>query len=192
MATFTDENKEVQEFNNDYFAFGVHKVQLGVAELDKTDDDKEYAELTVIGSEGEEDKARVWFTTPGAIKYSFNVIRQIIVHNAKTDAAKEKARAAVDAVKTSEELIDLLNEKCLAGELWFSKLYDPKRTYVNAKGETKKSVNKNVYGYQPKADPSLMPDSDGQKPVEAKDYPADEEPFGTKPADKSTVPDNWS
>ena len=165
-------------------------MHLGIAELGETEGGKEYVEFTVIGKNEEEDTARVWFTTPAATNYSFNVIRQIIVHNTKEEN-KDKARKAVDAVKTTQELVDLLNEKCLGGELWFTKYYNPTRTYENKAGETKRSVDKNVYGYEPKEKPELMGD---QGEIKAADLPEDE-PFEDKPkkkADTNTVPDDAS
>ncbi len=153
---FTPEEKEVSErTGGNYFGFGVFKVTIGQIELDETDSGKEYIEVTVLGDNGEEDTARVWFTSPKAANYSFNVLRQIYVHNAPEEA-KDEARDTMDAAKDAEELARLLNEKLIGRECWFSKYPDPTRTYTAKDGTVKLSVNKNVYGYEPKARPELL------------------------------------
>lgn len=159
---FTDDTKQVKEFSDgNWFAFGVHKVQIVSIGLDKTDDGKEFVEVEVVGENGEEDKARVWFTTEKAANFSFNVLRQIYVHNAPDDK-KDEARDTMDAVKTTDELVEKLQERLLGKECWFTKYLDPTRTYTNKQtGEVKQSVNKNIYGYEPKLHPELMPKEAG-------------------------------
>lgn len=161
---FTDENKAVKEFSeNNWLGFGVHKVQLALFEQGFTDDDpengKEFVEISVLGPNEEEDTARVWFTTDKAANYSFNVLRQIYVHNAPEDK-KDAARDTIDAVKSTEELVAVLNEKLIGGEAWFTKYPDPTRTYQAADGSTRQSINKNVYGYKPNLREDLMPKDD--------------------------------
>lgn len=157
---FTDENKAVKDFgDSNYFGFGVHKVQIMQFENGGTEEgEKEYIEVTVCDpTDGEKvDTARVWFTTDKAANYSFNTLRQIAVHNA-LEASKDLARDAVDAVASTDELVALLNDKLIGKECWFTKYYDPSRSYINAQGDTKKSVNKNIYGYEPKLREDLMP-----------------------------------
>lgn len=189
---FSDEDKEVKEFA-DRIPFGVHKVQLTLAELGESDAGKEYIEVHVTTPEGVEDSARLWFTG-GASNISFNALRQIVVHNAKTETQKASARDAVDAVADTEALVDLLNKHTIGGELWLTKYYDPKRTYQNAAGVTKRSINTNVYGYEPKPRPELMPDRNEQMLAEAMPG-AEEVPFssagdapGTKVAGETVPP----
>lgn len=148
-------DKEVTE-HKDYMPFGVNTVKLVGAVSSQTEAGKDYIELTVENADGIEDNARVWFTGK-ASPYSYQTIQQIIVHSAKTDSAKEKARQAVEACQDSDELANLLNAKCEGAELWVTKYYDPTRTYENANGEVKRSINTNVYGYEPKLKPELMP-----------------------------------
>jgi hypothetical protein len=153
-----DENKTVKEFTGgNWLGFGVHKVQIGMIELGETDAGKEYVEITVLGPNEEEDTARVWFTSDKAANYSFNVLRQIYVHNAPEEA-KDKARDTMDAVASTEELVKVLNEKLIGAECWFTKYPDPTRTYQAADGSVKHSINKNVYGYEPKPHPELLSD----------------------------------
>jgi hypothetical protein len=180
----SDENKKVSEFNDSqWFGYGVHKVQLGLFELGGTEEgEKEYIEITVMDPEDGEitDTARVWFTTEAAANYSFNALRQIYVHNAP-EKAKDAARDTFDAIPDTEKLVELLNEKLIGKEAWFTKYPSPTRTYVNQTGETKKSIDKNVLGYEPKLKPELLPktdevidDIDIDKPITAADLGGEE------------------
>lgn len=154
---FNDETKAVKEFSDsNWLGFGVHKVKIGLIELGETDGGKEYVEITVLGDNEEEDTARVWFTTDKAANYSFNVLRQIYVHNAP-EAKKDAARDTMDAIGDTEQLVKALSEKLIGGECWFTKYPDPQRTYEAADGSTRQSINKNVYGYEPKLREDLMP-----------------------------------
>lgn len=182
-----DDNKAVKEFNeNNWLGFGRHKVQIVAVGLGQTEAGKEYVEIEVVGEKGEEDTARVWFTSDKAANYSFNVLRQIYVHNAPEEK-KEAARDTMDACKSTEELVDKLQEKLLGGECWFTKYPDPTRTYQAADGSVKQSINKNVYGYEPKERPDLLPKEDGGTAVD-KTFP------GATPADSDTtggIPKSW-
>lgn len=154
--SFNDDDKvETNTEFTDRLPFGVNDVQLVGAVSAATDAGKDFIELTVTDKDGTEENARIWFTG-GASPYSFNTIRQIIVHSAKTDADKEKARQAADNCKDTDELADLLNSKCVGAQLWVTKYYDPVKTYTNVGGETRRSINTNVYGYEPKEKPELL------------------------------------
>lgn len=154
---FSEDTKQVKDApNGNWFGFGVHKVNIGMIELSPADAEKEYIEITVVGDDEEEDTARVWFTSEKAANYSFNVLRGIYVHNAP-EAAKDAARETMDAVQDTTEFVAKLNEKLIGGECWFTKYLDPTRTYIAADGTTKQSVNKNIYGYEPKLRPALLP-----------------------------------
>lgn len=157
---FNDDMKK--EYSNDYFGWGVHRVLIGEVENGGTEEgEKEYVEVTVMDPDNGDitDKARVWFTTEAAQLYSFNTLRNIYVHNAP-EAKKEAARKEFDAVGDTTELCALMNLRLIGKECWFTKYPDPKRTYVGQDGVTRKSVNKNVLGYEPKVDERLMPRSD--------------------------------
>lgn len=159
----TKDDKMAKE-RKEYMPFGVNIVKLLGATAGETAAGKDYIELTVQNADGIEDNARVWFTG-GASPYSYQTIQQIVVHHAKTDADKEKARLAVEKCQDSDELANLLNSKCEGAELWLTKYYDPSRTYMNASGETKKSINTSIYGYEPKLKPELMPKTDEVTPA---------------------------
>lgn len=187
---FDDATKTVKEIldGNQYIPFGVSKVKLNIANADKTDGGAEYIEVHVIDENGAEDSARLWFTTPGSANFSFNVLRQIIIHNtpeAKRDAMKEKIQKLPD----TDAMAALLIETCVGKELWFTKYYDPTRTYEKD-GQVKRSINKNVMGYEPKLKPELMPSKEGEQNA------ANEVPFASESdAPGSTViPDkgSWS
>lgn len=154
---FSDENKAVKEFDSNYFSFGVHKVQILLIEEGEYDG-KAYLDFTIGDpDDGEKtDVARMWFSTDQAINYSFNTLRTIYVHNAPEDK-KDAARDTIDGVADLEELVKVVSEKLIGGECWFTKYYSDTRTYTNKAGATKKSVEKNIYGYEPKLKPELMP-----------------------------------
>lgn len=154
---FTDETKAEPANNSNYFTFGVHPVKLMSFENGGLEDDQsEYVEVTVCDPEDTEktDTVRLYFTEKAA-QYSFNTFRQIAVHNAGNDK-KDVARDAVDAVQDTDQLVQLLNEKLVGGEAWISKYYDPRRTYNNKAGDLKRSVNTNLYGYEPKVREDLL------------------------------------
>lgn len=151
---FDDEVKTVSDYNGNYFGYGVHKVHIGQVTNDETESGSEFIEFTLLGDNDEEDTARVWFTSPKSANYSFNVLRSIFVHN-QSDDKKEKARDAVDAVTNAKELCDLL-QNVVGGECWFTKYESPDRTYVNKDGITKRSIDKNIMGYEPQPKPELI------------------------------------
>lgn len=157
---FSDEDKQVSDFTpGNYLGFGVHEVTIGQIEAGTTDADKEFVEFTVLGPNQEEDAARCWFVG-GAANISFNTMRQIYVHCAPEDK-KTEAGLAFDSVADSDEAVTLM-QKCVGKKCWFTKYQDPTRTYVGKDGVTRKSVNKNVLGYEPKLREDLLP-KDAQK-----------------------------
>lgn len=156
---FSTEDKEANEFSP-RIPFGISEVQLSGVTAGETEAGKDFIEVTVVDKDGTEDSARVWFVG-GAAKYSFDTLRAIVVHTAKTDADKEKARAAVEACTNNEELASLMNTKCSGGQIWFTKYFNPTRTYSSTSGVTLRSVDKSVLGYEPKLKAELMPDTSG-------------------------------
>lgn len=184
---FTDEEKEVSERNSNYFGFGVHRVLFAGAIADVTEAGKEFIEVAFCDPDNSEieDTARVWFVG-GASNISFNTLRQIYVHNAPEDK-KVDAGLSFDKVADSAELVDLMNDKLQGGELWFTKFYDAKgATYVSTRdGQTYKSTNKNIYGYEPKDRPDLMPAPKGS---------VEDVIPGAEPASKdaaANIPKSW-
>lgn len=178
---FNDEDKEVREFTKS-IPFGVTKVQLTGAVPETSENGKDYIEVGVVTEDGIEDAARCYFVG-GASNISFNTLRQIIVHQGKDEEEKQKLRDRVDNVKNSDELAEILNE-FTGGELWFTKYYDPSRTYTTENG-TFRSINKNVLGYEPKLKPELMPKPKGETV---------DTPFGPATDASSNVPsdDSWA
>lgn len=181
---FGDKDKEVREFSES-MPFGINVVQLMQVEAVTAENGKDYIELTVTSKDGIEDTARCYFVG-GAVNISFNTLRQIAVHIAKDEEEKQAARDAVDATNNTEELAAYLNEKCIGGELWFTKYYDATRTYTTENG-TFRSINKNVVGYEPKLKPELMP----QKAPAGGDanFPGSEAATGDAAAN---VPKDWA
>lgn len=148
MVNFSDKHKE--EMGGEYFELGIHKVKIMLVVFDKTDEKepREFVDFTVTDdSETKEARVRLWFTTEGAIKYTFNIIRGIFVHNSKEEN-KQKIREKVDGVKNTEEL-EKLCDLLIGKEAWLEVAEDPERTYQNEAGETKPSINRKLTGYEP-------------------------------------------
>lgn len=146
---FNASHKEEKSHNMEYFREGIHKVTITAVIGGTTDNGKEYIEFLVVGDEGQEGDARLWFTTDKAIGYTFNIVRGIFVHNTK-EANRDAIRKKVDAVENSDELIELCQILVdMKVEAWYE-VVKSDRTYVNASGETKNSYDRNIYGYEPK------------------------------------------
>lgn len=177
MAKFTDEHKE--ELKNNYFEEGVHKVKIQAVTLGKTSapDFKEYMQFDVVGEEGQEDQARIWFTTDKAINYSFNIVRGIFVHNAP-ESKKESARKAVDAITDTQEL-EKAAQSLLGKEAWFSVYKNPNRLYTAKDGTQKPSIDRNITGYEPKARPIVAaPVAQSAADLNMPEGSGDDQPFG--------------
>lgn len=182
---FNDDDKEVREFKES-LPFGVHKVQFTGAIVDALDDGREYIAVGFVTEDGFEDEARVWFTGKAA-NISFNTLRQMAVHNGKDDKAKDANRDAMDAAGDTQELVDALNKIMEGGgEFWVRKEYDPSRTYQAQDGSTRRSINTNIFGYEPKVRPEFMPKPAGEEasPIEGATPASDEE--------KANIPKDWA
>lgn len=156
---FNDEHKEeVSKGTGNYFGYGVHKVKIGLLEQGESKNGSEYIEFTLLGDNEEEATARLYFTDKSA-KYSFNTARQIYVHNAPEDK-KQVARDTFDAVADTDELVKLFNDKLIGGECWFTKYQSRDRTYVDQQGVTRKSIETNIYGWEPQVQLDRLPSED--------------------------------
>ena len=145
MATnFTKETKE--EFGK-YFEEGIHKVTIKSVTGDTNPSGKEYFEFNVVGENGEEGSARLWWTEK-AMQRSFNTIRTLFVHNT-VEANRDKVRAAIDATNNTDELLKLASAGLKGKEAWYQ-VEKTDQTYVNGNGEVRYSYNRNIYGYEPK------------------------------------------
>lgn len=159
MVKFTDEHRQD---NGNFFDEGAHKVTIEDVTFGTTDDGKEYAEFSVFDQQNHElkDKARVWFTTDKAIKFSFGIIRGIFIHNCPEEK-KDALRESLQKIKDTEELAKICVS--LRGkEAWFT-LYKSDRTYTNASGDIKNSYDRGIWGYEPstpkKSDAANAPDT---------------------------------
>lgn len=144
MVKFSPEHKE----NNQFFKEGKHKVKIEDVVFGLTDDGKEYAEFSVVDPEISEkkDKARVWFTTDKAIRFSFSIIRGIFTANCpedKKDELAEKLQALEDTEALAKVCVSLRGKNA-----WFT-LHKSDRTYTNDRGEVKNSYDRGVWGFEP-------------------------------------------
>jgi hypothetical protein len=156
MADFNDTHKAEQ---GAYFSEGIHKVTILGVTGGTNENGKEYIEFTVGGANGEEGTARMWFTTDKAITFTFNSVRNIFVHNANK-GKEDEAKALVNKVANSEELVALCNKALIGKEAWYT-VEQSDYTYTNQAGELKYGYNRNITGYEPK------PKQSGVKEVDA-------------------------
>ena len=168
MADFSDDHKTEQ---GQFFSEGVHKVSIVDVTGGVNENEKEYIEFTVEGENGEEGNARMWFTTDKAIKFTFNTIRTIFVHNA-LEAKKDAAREMINGVKNSDELVALC-KKVLVGKEAFYQVEKSDYVYTNQAGEQKHGYNRNLFGYEPKPKEKTALDTltDGAINLNAEDIP---------------------
>lgn len=150
-----DITAEMKEEYIDRISFGVHKGKIVGFADGVTEGGVPYIDVA-FDVDGIEDSTRLFFGTVKGAKYSFNTLKGIYTHNAP-ESQKETARKGLDKVNNSEELIEALNSKLVGKELWVSKFYDPTRVYMGSDGKQHRSVNVDVYGYEPPMKPELMP-----------------------------------
>lgn len=184
---FTPEDKEdVNPQFEDRIPFGVTPVQITLATADVTDNGSDFVEVGVIAENGAEATTRLYFTEKAA-KYSLSTIKAVATHNAPDDK-KDAARAAIDAVKDTDFLAQLINDKMIGNKAWFTKYYDPERTYQDRDGNTRQSINTGLWGFEPKLREDLMPKPKNDS-INPADYPDDDvkgEPFPS-----SGIPKAW-
>lgn len=168
MADFNADHKVEQ---GKFFSEGVHTVKITGVDIGTNDNDKEYIEFTVEGQDGETGNARMWFTTDNAIKFTFNTIRSIFVHNAQKGKEQE-ARDMVNKVKNSDELATLC-DKVLIGKEAFYVVERSDYTYTNAAGEKKQGYNRNLFGWKPEPKKTTVEDlmSANEKPMTGDEVP---------------------
>lgn len=189
--SISDEAKEFEGNSKSYLDFGVHEVQIMLVESGQTDSGTDYLEFTVVGKNEEEERARLWLTDKSE-KYTFATLKSIYTHCAPEDK-KDSARDELDACKDYDEVVELFNKRCIGKQIWFTKYQDPERTYVNQAGETKRSVNTNVYGYEPKLREDLLPKRDTVHEVSDQDIKNVGKTFpGAKKDVSKGIPDDWS
>lgn len=141
MADFSKE--DFQE-KGKYFPEGVHKVKISEVEFGETAKGQEYVEFSVIGENGEEGSARLWFTTPKATNFTLNTIRNILVHNTQ-EKNKEAMKEKFNAVTNTKELDDFC--QALRGkDAWYSVVRSGE--YTDNFGNLKPNFNRNIWGHE--------------------------------------------
>lgn len=138
------------DFGGNFFKEGVHVVTIEGAVVDKLDDGREYMDVGVKGSKGEEAEVRLWLHTEGSTKYTLRTLQAIMVHNAKTEADKDKIRTYFigdfDDKKIAAVVAKLEGKEC-----WYSNFKNLERPYTANDGSTKYSYDRNITGYEPDA-----------------------------------------
>lgn len=162
-----------------YFEFGVHEVKIAKTKIDKHDN-KPYAEI-FVENDSAEDRARLWLHTPDTRRISIDTVRKILVHNQEDESIKQKIREKIQQIKNLADFAALL-EKTVGCTAWFKVSEDEDRTYKK-NGEIKKSINRRIYGYEPKSDTSK---------TQAETKPETQEPEAPdnfdEPVDLSDIP----
>lgn len=133
-----------------YFEFGVHEVKIAKVKIDKHDN-KPYAEI-FVENKSAEDRARLWLHTPETRRISIDTVRRILVHNQEDENIKQKIREKIQQIKNLADFAAIL-EKTVGCTAWFKVSEDEDRTYEKD-GKVKKSINRRIYGYEPKSDTS--------------------------------------
>jgi len=164
-------NDDTKKPIGQYFGEGVHKVKIqGVVADTSPNSGSEYFEFGLLGENGEEGNARVYWTEKSQ-PYSFNTIRDIFVHNTKEEN-KDKVRDMVNATSNTDELLKLCQDSLEGKEAWL-KVEKSGTTYVNGAGETKESYNRNIYGYEPrmtkKSDDEILEEMN--QPIDTSEIP---------------------
>ena len=131
-----------------YFEFGVHEVKIIKTKIDKHDN-RPYAEI-FVENDLAEDRARLWLHTPDTRRISIDTVRRILVHNQENEDIKQKIREKIQQIKNLADFAALL-EKTVGCTAWFKVSEDEDRTYEKD-GKVKKSINRRIYGYKPKAE----------------------------------------
>lgn len=151
LKTFKITEEDLVEQN--FFREGVHEVIITSAEFFETDDKKIYLELGIMGSNDEQDTARLYFTE-GAKKISIDTIRKILVHNASDDETKDKIREAYKKITNLAQLSPFVL-RLVDKQAWL-KIEKSDKTYTSKEtGEIKHSYNRNIYGFEPKMKTTL-------------------------------------
>lgn len=135
-----------------YFELGVHKIKIAGAEMAKDQNGKIFAEVAVVGANGERDKVRLWLHTPATRRISIDNARRILVHNMASEADKQVVRDKFAQIKNLADFGAILS-KIVGREAWLKLKESESRTYQNARGEIKPSIDRQLLGYEPKSEP---------------------------------------
>ena len=144
LKNITISPEETRE--NTYFEFGTHEVTISKVKIGKHED-KPFADISVE-NDSAEDRARLWLHTPDTRRISIDTVRKILIHNQADEDIKQKIREKFQQIKNLADFVALL-EKTVGCAAWFKVSEDETRSYEK-NGEVKKSINRRIYGYQPK------------------------------------------
>lgn len=175
-----------------YLKFGVHKAKILTFEYGTHENGSEYIDA-FFEVDGVESEARLWFNADKLKGMRFNLVtlKGIYTHNAP-ESKKEAAKAAFEKCADLMSVVELLNAKLGGKEMWVSKFYDPSRTYEK-EGQTYRSINTNIHGYEPEMKPELMPQEDAKPIPSGKQAITDDDVVAAFPEGKSVEEaiDSW-
>lgn len=165
LQTITITPEETRE--STFFNFGTHQIQIAKTQFGKHDD-KPYLDI-FVQNDAAEDRARLWLHTPETRRISIDTVRKILVHNQADEEIKQKIRDKFQQIKNLADF-SALAEKTIGATAWLKVSEDENRSYERD-GEVKKSINRRLYGYQPKD--SKKAETAEEAPVEISDADID-------------------
>lgn len=132
----------------EYFSEGVHQVTIQNAEFVESNG-KIYLETTVRGDGGELEKIRLYFTE-SSTKISINTIRKIIIHSISDEEQRKVFREEFNKIRSLLDLSKFISR--LKGCVAWLKIEKSERTYVNRYGEVRHSMDRSLYGFEPRTE----------------------------------------
>lgn len=152
-----------------YFGHGIWEVTIDDVDLEENSNGKPLLRFTVKGDGGEETNRATMFLTEKAIPWTMASIQGILVHNAKTDAGKDKVRNYLRGLKDASDL-DL--EKLLGATAWLE-VTQSDRQFTRDDGTTGYYDDFRLLHYKPKQSPDDLVKEmiAGGEPVDTDDVP---------------------
>lgn len=163
-----DEVDKIEE-RKPYFQHGIWEVTIKDVDLDTNSNGNDFLRFTVEGENGEETDRPTMFLTEKALPWTMASIQGILVHNAKTDLAKEKVRKYLRTVKT----VDDLDPTRLTGATAWLEVKPSDREFTREDGSKGYYDDFRLTHYKPQQKPEdLVNDMlKSSEPVEVDDVP---------------------
>ena len=129
-----------------FLGVGVHEVKIVEMELTKADTGTLGIKFDVENEEGQ-NMVSMWLS-PKALPYTIRNISRLIIHNTPEDK-KEKAKEFLAKIDSAEKIYEVACEKLMGAKAFLQVKESETRTYTNAHGETKASLDRSLLSYKP-------------------------------------------
>lgn len=151
------------------FGIGVYEVTIKDIDLEENANGKPYFKVTVAGENGEETDRIKMYLTEKAVPWTMATIQGIMVHNAKSDLAKDKVKKYL---RTLEEADDLDPAKVVGAKAWL-KVTQTDQEFTRDDGTTGYYNDFQLTSYKPKqnAEELVTEMMASGTPVEVEDVP---------------------